>query len=73
LEGGRGTKIVPFFESIKKPLPTVLKINSIGLDNFAHCPEKEHSTLLVCLQSIPGIWTDFMNTNVINPTVMLRF
>ena len=36
LEGGRGTKIVPFFESIKKPLPTVRKINSIGLDNFAH-------------------------------------
>jgi hypothetical protein len=30
------------------------------------CPEKEHSTLLVCFQSIPGIWTDFLNKNVIN-------
>ena len=34
--GGGGTIIVPFFESIKKPSPTVRKINIIGLDNFVH-------------------------------------
>ena len=38
--GGANTKIVPIFESVKKPYkeppPTVCKINIIDFDNLAH-------------------------------------